>query len=316
MDRSDVTLERMRTFVRVAERGSLSVVAREISSGQSTVSRHIQELEAALGAPLFTRTTRHVALTEEGRSYHARCLHILRLVDEAADDVRAARGAFAGTVRISCTAALGVLHVAKLVFGFQDRHPDIKVEFGLTDERIDLVREGVDLALRLGPLPDSTLRLKRLGESRRLLVASPAYLAARGRPRHPNDLATHEGIRMANVAGSDVVLLREHGAPWRAVPFAGRLSVDHGLAAREALLAGRGIAPAHRWLVHDLLSEDRLDVVLPGYELTSVPLNLLIVPERAQVARIRLFVDHLAREVRRIPGLVAGEGPGPEADRA
>ncbi len=313
MDRPDVTLERMRTFVRVAERGSLSAVARELGIGQSTVTRHLRELEEAVGVPLLSRTTRRVTITEEGGRYYANCVQILRLVEQAGDEARSARGAAAGTIRISCTAALGVLHVSRLVFAFQDRHPDIAVDLSLTDERVDLVREGVDVALRLGPLTDSSMKLRALGRSRRLLVAAPRYLAERGTPTRPQELKGHEGIRMSNVAGSDVLVLHGRRGDRHAVPFDGRLRVDHGLAAREALAAGRGIAPAHLWLVEDLLASGRLRHVLPDYAPPAVPLSMLIVPERSGIARVRLLVDFLAERIARIPGIEApqpGTAPG------
>jgi DNA-binding transcriptional LysR family regulator len=309
MDKSDVTLERMRTFVRVAERGSLSAVARELGLGQSTVTRHLRELEQAVGVPLLSRTTRRVTMTDEGSRYYADSVQILRLVEQAGDEARGTRGAPAGTIRISCTAAIGVLHVSQLIFAFQDRYPDIGVDLSLTDERIDLVREGVDIALRLGPLTDSSMKLRPLGHSRRLMVAAPDYLAARGTPSAPQELSGHDGIRMSNIAGSDILALQGPGGERHLVPFGGRFRVDHGLAAREALVAGRGVAPAHRWLVDDLLAAGRLEVILPDYSLPSVPLSMLIVPERAGIARVRLLVDFLAAQIGTIPGI---ERPRPE----
>lgn len=305
MDKSDITFERMRTFVRVAERASLSAVARELGIGQSTVTRHLRELEEAVGVPLLSRTTRRVTMTDEGSRYYANCIQILRLVEQAGDEARGARGAPAGTIRISCTAAFGVLHVSRLIFAFQDRYPDIGIDLSLTDERIDLVREGVDIALRLGPLSDSSMKLRPLGQSRRLLVAAPDYLAAHGRPSVPRDLSAHEGVRMSNVAGSDMLDLLGPGGERHAVPLGGRLRIDHGLAAREAFVAGRGIGPAHRWLVDDLLATGRLDAILPDYSPPSVPLNMLIVPERAGIARVRLLVDFLADQIGGIPGINA-----------
>jgi DNA-binding transcriptional LysR family regulator len=299
----------LRTFVRVAERGSLSAVARELGFGQSTITRHLRELEAALGVPLLSRTTRRVTMTDEGARYYADSVQILRLVDQAADEARGARGASAGTIRVSCTAALGVLHISRLIFAFQDRHPEIAIDLGLTDERIDLVREGVDIALRLGPLTDSAMKLRALGQSRRLLVASPDYLAARGRPTVPSELSAHDGIRMSNIAGSDMLVLKGPGGARHATPIGGRLRVDHGLAARQALIAGRGISPAHRWLVDDLLAGGRLEVILPDYSPPPVPLSMLIVPERAGIARVRLLVDFLAEQIGGIPGI---ERPRPE----
>jgi len=299
----------MRTFVRVAERGSLSAVARELGVGQSTVTRHLRELEEAVGVPLLSRTTRRVTMTDEGSRYYANSVQILRLVEQAGDEARGTRGASAGTIRISCTAAVGVLHVSRLIFAFQDRYPDIGVDLSLTDERVDLVREGVDIALRLGPLTDSSMKLRPLGQSRRLLAAAPDYLAARGTPSVPQELSGHDGIRMSNIAGSDILALQGPGGERHLVLFGGRFRVDHGLAAREALVAGRGIAPAHRWLVDDLLAAGRLEAILPDYSLPSVPLSMLIVPERAGIARVRLLVDFLAAQIGTIPGI---DRPRPE----
>jgi DNA-binding transcriptional LysR family regulator len=303
MDRSDITLERMRSFVRVAERGSLSAVARELGVGQSSITRHLRELEDAVGVPLLSRTTRRNTLTDEGARYYANCIRILRLVDQAGEEARVTRKSPAGTVRVSCTAALGVLHISRLVFAFQDKYPNISVDLSLTDERIDLVREGADIALRLGPLHDSSMKLRALGQSRRLLVASPDYLAEHGRPVTPQDLIGHEGVRMSNIAGSESLILQGLDGVQHTVPFGGRLRVDHGLAAREAFIAGRGFGPAHLWLVEDLLSKDRLEVILPDYSPPSVPLNMLIVPERTGIARVRLLVDFLAERIGRLPGI-------------
>ena len=303
MEQSNVTLERMRTFVRVAERGNLSAVARELGAGQSTVTRHLNELEAAVGAPLLNRTTRRVALTDEGSRYYDQCVQILRLVEQAGEEIRETRGAPSGAVRVSCTAALGVLHVTRMIFAFQARYPDIRIDLSLTDERIDLVKEGVDIALRLGPLADSSMKLRRLGESARLLVAAPAYLAAHGRPEKPADLGRHNVIRMANVAGSEMLRLTGPDGAAHTVPVKGDLRVDHGLAAREAFRAGRGIGPAHRWLIDDLLANGKLEALLPDYSLTPTPLNMLIVPDRAKVVRVRLLIDDLVEEAARLPGI-------------
>ncbi|MCX2721507.1 LysR family transcriptional regulator [Roseibium salinum] len=303
MDKTGVSLERMLSFVRVAERGSLSAVAREFGVGQSTVSRHLRELEDAVGVPLLSRTTRRVTLTDEGRSYYAKCVQILRLVDQAGEEANSTRGAPAGTVRVSCTAAFGVMHLTRLIFAFQDRYPDIGTDLSLTDERIDLVGEGVDIALRLGPLTDSSMKLKSLGQSRRLLVAAPAYLDKRTRPTVPQDLAAHESVRMSNVAGSSRFVLQGPEGEPHDVQIAGRFRVDHGLAAREALLAGRGIGVAHQWLVDDLLTAGRLEQILPDYSLPTVPLSMLIVPGRADIGRVRLLIDFLAEQIAAISGM-------------
>src|SRR6185369_11286544 len=301
----DVTLERMRSFVRVAERGSLSAVARELRVGQSTITRHLRELEAALGVPLMSRTTRRVTLTDEGSRYYANCLQILRLVDQASEEAQGTRGAPAGTIRLSCTVALGVRHVSHLLFAFQDRYPEIGIHLSLSDERVNLVREGVDIALRLGPLTDSSMKLRSLGTSRRSLVAAPSYLQARGRPQVPQHLIGHEGIRLTNVAGHDTLSLMGPGGARHDLPFDGRIRFDNGLAAREALIAGRGIGPTHLWLVDDALADGRLEPILPDWAPPPVPFNMLIVPDRAGIARVRLLVDYLIAAVAGIPGVEA-----------
>ena len=302
MDRSAITLERMRTFVRVAERGNMSAVARELGIAQSSVTRHLRELEEALGISLLNRTTRHIALTDEGNRFYANAVHIIRLVERSADEASAARGASAGTVRITCTAALGVTHISRLIFAFQERHRDIGIDFSLNDNRVDLVQDGADIALRLGPIEDSSMKLRALGRSRRVLVASPSYLAVHGRPEKPDDLRLHQIVRMSNIAGSDVLTLKK-GRETIVLPVGGRLKVDHGLAAREAFAAGSGFGPAHIWLVDDLVGDGRLEIILPDYEPPSVPLNMLIAPGRANLTRVRLLVEFLAERVFTINGI-------------
>ena len=303
MDRSAITLERLRIFVRVAERGNLSAVARELGVGQSTVTRQLRELEEAVGVSLITRTTRRVTMTDEGSRYYDNTIQILRLVEQSADEAREDHGAQTGSIRVSCTAALGVLHVSNLVFRFQDLYPNIRVDLSLNDQRVDLVREGIDVSLRLGPISDTSMKMHALGQCRRLLVASPAYLALRGTPADPSNIVGHEGIRMSNVAGSDRVVLRGPAGVEHTVFLDGRLRVDLALGLREALVAGRGIGHAHHWLVHDLLATNQLVTLLPEYKLPSVPLSMLILPERASIARVRSFIDFIAEHVIKIPGI-------------
>ena len=303
MEQSLISLERMRTFVRIAERGNLAAVARETGAGQSTITRHLRELEDALAVSLLTRTTRRTALTDEGTRYYAHCVHILSLVEQASQEMRETRQATAGTVRISCTGALGVLHVGPLIYAFQDQNPGIRLDFGLTDERVDLVRDGVDIAIRLGPLSDCAMKLRSLGASQRVLVASPEWLCRNGPIRRPEDLRDLEGVRMSRVHGSERLVLRSPKGRNHVVPFHGRLIVDHGLAARDAFLAGRGYGPAHRWLVEDCLRDGRLEHVLPDYMLPPVSLSMLIAPERTNLTRVRLCVDFLADRLSQVAGI-------------
>lgn len=303
MDKSDITLERLRTFIRVAERGNLSSVARELRIGQSTVTRHLRELEEAIGVSLLSRTTRRVQMTDEGIRFYEKSVQILKLVEQASDEIKGNSNAHSGTVRVSCTAAFGLIHLNDMIFRFQDKYPKINVDLNLTDQRIDLVREGFDFAIRLGPLEDSSLRVHSLGLCSRVLVGSSTYLSSHKRPILPTDLAGHEGVRMSNVAGSDVLTLRDASGQISTASIMGRYKVDLALALRGALASGRGIGHAHRWLVDDLLSTGQLERVLPQYELPEVPLNMLIVPERAQVKRVRLLIDFLSKNIAMVPGI-------------
>ncbi|GAA1022070.1 LysR family transcriptional regulator [Amycolatopsis albidoflavus] len=300
MHKPEVTLDRMRTFVRVAESGSFSAVARDLGVGQSTVTRHVSDLEEALGVSVFSRTTRSISLTEEGRRFYDRATEILRLVEQARQEVEPGAS---GKVRISCSAFFGVMHLSRLIFDFQDRYPDIRVDFVLTDERSDLIRDGVDVAIQIGPQPDSELRLHPLGVAHQILVASPDYLARRGTPELPEDLSTHDVIRRTSVAKSHELTLIDAQGAAHVATFEPRLRVDHGLAAREALVAGRGISPVPRWLVDDLLRDGVLQAVLPGYSCAPLPVNLLVVPERAELTRVRLLRNFLAEEIIRVPGV-------------
>jgi DNA-binding transcriptional LysR family regulator len=161
----------------------------------------------------------------------------------------------------------------------------------------------VDIAIRLGPLNDSSMKLRALGLSRRFLVAAPSYLQRTSRPETPEDISRHQAIRMTNVAGSESLELTGKGGDRHLVRLGGILRVDHGLAVRQALVAGRGLAPTHRWLVDDLLVSGELEILLPDYSLPPVPLSMLIVPERGNVARVRLLVDYLASRIADIPGI-------------
>jgi len=303
MDKSGMSLDRMRTFVRVVELGSLSAAGRELGLAQPTVTRHVNELEAALGVALLSRNTRRLVLTDEGRAYYSNCLRILRLVEQSFDEARSAAGEASGSVRISCTSAFGILHVSKLIFAFQDRYPDIQIDLNLTDERIDLTRHAVDLAIRLGPLTDSDAKLRSLGRSERVLVAAKSYLDAFGRPVQPADLAGHQCIRMSNIVGSERQSLVDPDGRRHQASFGGRLKVDHGLAAREALVAGRGIVAGHIWLIEDLLRGEGFELVLPRYRLDPVPLSMLIAPGRGELSRVRLAIDFLAKQIAAIPGI-------------
>jgi DNA-binding transcriptional LysR family regulator len=295
-------LDGMRTFVRIVERGGLTAVSRESGLGQSTISRRLKELEEALGVVLLERTTRQATLTEAGAAYYDRAKTILQLVDDAHEQVKALKTTAEGPIRISATSAFGVLHLCRLLFAFQEAHPKVRIDLGLTDRRIDLVREGVDLAVRLGPLNDSALIGRKLGDSRRILVAAPAYLDRRGTPMRPRDLADHNAILFAGLASGRTLQLSDAEGASETVTLAGDFQADQALAIRQALVAGRGLGVAHEWLVADLLATGELVRILPERRLDSLPLHVLMAPGRTRIARVRLLLDFLAAQIEGVPG--------------
>lgn len=206
-------------------------------------------------------------------------------------------------MRVSCTAALGVRHVCRALFAFQDRDPGIRVDLGLCDVAIDLVREATGIAIRSGPLEDSALQRR----ADRPVAPPPRGVARRprrpGRPDRPDDLLRPEAIRMSTVAGSETLVLRGPDGARTSLPFDGRMRIDHGLAAREAVAEGRGIAASHVWLVQDLLATGALEVVLPGFTPDPVPNSILIVPGRTRIRRVRLLVDEIAAALAALPGI-------------
>jgi DNA-binding transcriptional LysR family regulator len=248
------------------------------------------------------RTTRQLATTDAGDTYYEHSRTILALVEEAHDSVRISRDSTRGRIRVSVSSAFAILHLSPLWFAFQDANPGMALEVSLTDERIDLVREGVDLAIRFGQLSDSSLISRRLGEAKRILVASPDYLQSRGEPHHPRDLVSHNVIRFFGLSDSDRLCFTS-AAKTETIDVSGDFQANHAFAIREALLAGRGLGPAHHWLVADLIESGRLRIILPEYRLSPVPLHLLLVPGRNKIARVKLLVDFLAQAVRSVPGI-------------
>jgi DNA-binding transcriptional LysR family regulator len=191
--------------------------------------------------------------------------------------------------------------VPRLVCLSTGAQPGIRIDLSLNDRQIDLVEEGVDLVVRLGRLPDSSLVARKLGDARRVLVASSAYLAARGEPACPQDLLAHNGIRFARLAGSDTLHLTAPSGETEQVTFQGNFQADHALAVREALLAGHGLGPAHYWLVADLLEAGRLQVILPDHRLEPVPLHLLMVRGRGKRTRVRLLIEFMVEAMAGVP---------------
>ncbi len=295
------TIRSLRCFVRAVELGSLSAVAREERTTQPTVSKIIAALEKELGVRLLERSTTSLQATPQGLRFYQRALGVLAEYQEAVAEARGQTETPAGLIRLNAPAAFGQFRLNAMLAPFLARYPQVDIELTLDDRMVDLVKEGVDIAVRQGRElpPDAIARLA--GTSPRQLVASPAYLHVRGKPKHPQDLTQHDYIRFAWLADGDLLTLH-HGEQTETVQTRGRYRVNHALAIREALAAGGGIGLCPLWLVQDLLDDGALARVLPRWHGQPQPLHLLLPSRRYQPLRVRLLLDYLVEKIALLPG--------------
>lgn len=283
----------LRLFVRVARGGSFSVAGRELGLSQPSVSRIVSGLETEVGAALLTRTTRAVTLTEAGADYLARIEPILAALDEA-DHAARGSGELRGLLRVGVAASFAMRQIIPRLPGFMDRHPGLRVEMTMTDQRQNLVAEGVDVALRFGTLADSSATARKIGVSHRMLVASTAYLERAGVPATPAELPSHS-IIVGPAALAGFTFQREGREA--SVHLKGRLVVNVNEAAATAAIAGLGIACLGRWGCREEVSQGTLVQILPDWSLGPMDVNAVFAAGRAAKPAARAFADYLARNL-------------------
>ena len=260
-------LAQMDTFVRVVEMGSLSGAARRTGQSLAAVSRQMTALEGELGGALLIRTTRKLSVTDAGRAFHERCLRVLAEVDGARQSVRGDR-AMRGRLVVSAPVSLGIAR-AEALFGLTSAHPSLSIDLRLEDRVVDLVAEGVDVAIRVGIAPpDSSVYVAHtLRPVQRVIVAAPRYLAKRGRPRHPSALASHAALLHLPAAGeADTWVLRGDAGDDVRVPMHGAMRSNALVVLRDLAIAGHGVAMVADFLVTDALARGSLERVLPTWE--------------------------------------------------
>lgn len=288
-----------RAFLRAVETGSFTQVARELNTTQPTVSKQVAALEAHLGVQLLVRTTRSLALTEEGRRF---CDQARAAIDafEAAEAAARGERSLRGTLRLGCPVSFGQVQIVPRLKGFLALHPDIAVDLVMSDAFLDPVEQGVDVVIRIGDLADSSLTARRIGTTRRATVASPEYLARCGCPEVPGDLRAHDCILYTRLAtGADWPYAGPDGAC--TVRIAGRVRADNSAALREAILDGLGIGMVPLWLVGEDIRAGRLVRLLEGFEPAALPIHAVSPPRRFTPPRVTAFVAHLAREFQLDP---------------
>jgi DNA-binding transcriptional LysR family regulator len=278
-------------FVRAAEAGSFTAAAKLTGSTPSAVSKSVARLERRLGVRLFRRSTRTLALTLEGTAYYERVAPLLRGIEDAEDIVQAAETA-RGLLRVTMPTNLGPPLIGPLTRTFLARHSAVKLELNFTDRHVDLMREGYDIALRIGTLADTELVVRKVAELPITLVASPDYLARTSTPQAPEDLRGHSCLRYI-LGGRVFPITFADGAV--TMPE-GPLDTDIGFALRDAAVNGAGIAYLMRFAVKQELADGRLVEILPGM-MPIIPIHVLHAFGRQPPVRARLFVDFVAEEI-------------------
>ncbi|MCC7273106.1 MAG: LysR family transcriptional regulator [Alphaproteobacteria bacterium] len=291
-------LEATRIFVAVADAGSLSAAARRLGVPLATVSRRLAALEAHLSIRLLLRTTRRLALTEAGQRYLEAGRRILTDLEEAERSAAGTHGQPRGRLAITAPIVFGRLHVLPVVTGFLASHPAVDVRLALTDRVVDLLDEGLDLAVRIGTLAETTMVATRVGTIGRVVCASPAYLAAHGTPRAPRDLAGHDCIAFSAAAAVDRWVFPAEGGEV-AVPVRARLIVSTAEAAVDAAVSGLGVTRVLSYQAEAALRAGSIRRVLAAFEPPPSPVSLAYPQGRFLPAKVRAFLDFAAPRLRR-----------------
>lgn len=295
----------MQVFVRVVESGSFSAAARAVGATQSTISKQVAALEDHLGCLLLQRTTRSLTLTEDGRSFYELSLNALDAVAQAESAVGRQRGRATGRLRLACAGVFGRLHVIPRLEAFMARHPDIEIDLVMHDRFTDLIEEGVDLALRVGKVHDGGLIARQIGVSRRVVVATPDYLARHGTPLHPADLSGHRCLLYGGLAGGPVWTFAGPEGEI-AQPVSGPVRVDNTEAVLAAALHGLGIANVPIWhFIKGEIETGQVQVLLQPFAMPAAPISAVYPSRRFLAPKVRAAIDFFAAAFQLDPKLSA-----------
>lgn len=281
-------------FTRVVECGSFARAADRLAMSTSAVSRHVAELETHLGARLLNRTTRRLSLTESGRSFHERCVQLLADLTEAEEEVNAAVAVPRGTLRLTSSITFGVRYLAPAIVDFGARHPDVTFDVELSDRAVDIVEEGMDLAIRIGGIGSQALIARQLAATQLVLCAAPGYLERRGVPRLPADLAAHSCLTYEYLAAGDVWQFRDRDGGEHSVRIAGSAHANNGSLLCALAVAGMGVLLEPDFIVAAEIRAGRLVPLLPGFRPPTSTIYAAYPSRRHLSAKVRLFVDALA----------------------
>lgn len=289
-------LETMALFVRVAEIGSFSAVARQKGIARSIVTRQIAHLENTLGIKLMTRSTRRLALTSAGTAYLEKCREILDLVEVAETGLAEEHQTPRGRVRISLPLTYGIKRLAPVLLEFAQRYPEIRLEMDYNDRRVNLIEEGVDLSIRITRHLAGSDIARKIGAARVRVVAAPEYLASHGRPRHPAELAHHECLGYTTDGSPDIWQFHVEGA-LAEFPIRARIHSNNGDALIEAAARGLGIACQPDFIVEESIAGGRVAPILENYPIPELGIYAMLPSNRQVPYRVRVLIDFLARRI-------------------
>ena len=299
-------LEAMSVFAAIVDAGSLSAAGRKLDIPLATVSRKLSDLEAHLRTRLLTRSTRQLVLTDDGRVYLESCRQILEQVDEAERTASGAYSSVRGELVIAAPIVFGRLHVVPVIAAFLEQHPDVDARLALGDRYVNLLEEHVDVALRIGELPDSGLIAKQLGSIRRVVCASPDYLLRFGTPQSPADLSAHRCVTFEGLMSSSFWIF-DVASTSRRISIRSRLAVTTADAAIAAATAGVGVTRVLSYQVADALREGQLVRVLAEHEPPGAPVSLVYSGQGRLPMKSRAFLDFAGPPLRqRLVELPAG----------
>jgi DNA-binding transcriptional LysR family regulator len=290
---SDVNLNRLAVFVAVIEAGSLTAAADRLGLAKTMVSTHMQRLEAEVGASLLVRTTRRVSVTEAGRAFYEASRHILSIADEALQAVEQGSGALRGTLRVATPVDYGTIVVAPALVALRQQHPELNIELVSNDRLVNLLAEGIDVAIRVGRLADSSHRAVKIAHYSRWLVASPAFVEAWGNPSTLGALTALPFVGMAVLAKPLTVLLESARGPKQTVRFKAGFLADTAPACRAATLAGGGVAALTDFSIGEDVAAGRLVRLLPEWSTPAAGIHALFPSARYPAPKVRVFIDTL-----------------------
>ncbi len=294
-------LAAIQTFVRVAEAGSFSAVAKELGTSQSSVSKSVAALEKDLGTQLLARTTRSISLTEEGERYFEQVRRLVAEIQDAELALRKGEHQLSGILRVAASVGYGRKVLMPLIDQFLQEHPEVKIDLNLNDGFIDIVEQGIDVAIRIGDLPDSSLLAKRVGTTHRALMASKDYLKkikkSIGEPKIPADIEQHHCVIYTGLQSRNIWEFSSQDGSSVKVRVSGNFQSNSSEAIRAAGINGMGLCYSPTWLFDDEIKSGQMKILLADWPMRPLPIHAVYPPQRKNSAKVKTFVGHLSKSI-------------------